>query len=122
MTVFTGHARDRAFERYGLALTDAELTDIANACITGKAPVLRSRQGDGGMVHRWTFNGMAVYPVIAQGKLVTFLPLDFFFASSARAHRNVMKRAPRVGQGLRGRDPYKRDRTNLRRIAEDGDE
>lgn len=88
---FTPHARARALERYGLDLSAADMSGIVAACNDGEAPVLR--RNENGTTHAWKIGKQPVYPVVHKGVIVTFMPPDFFLASTSREHRAKATRA-----------------------------
>lgn len=122
---FTPHSRTRFQERYGFRPSVQDLSETAYACKDGRAVLMRTRE-DGCNAYCWTINDTRVYPVVSpEWVIITFLPPDFFFAASAKAHRrasmNAMgKMAKRYATGIKDfmkREPYKRDRTPAARLV-----
>lgn len=87
---FTPHARDRARERYGIELSAAEMGGIARACESGQATKMSERAG--GIAYAWMIGTIRVYPVVKDGVIKTFLPSDWFLASTAKRHRKERAR------------------------------
>lgn len=66
------HAIERAWERYGLDLTLADLDTIAADCASGRAPLIR--RGPHGDVHLAKYRGVVMILCCRGGVVVTFLP------------------------------------------------
>lgn len=84
---FTDHARIRAKERYGLDLTDADLCEIVDACLGGKAVIQRAKAGC--TVYIFDRAGTRMVPLIDPERrlLITFLPDDAVTAGSRLRHQ-----------------------------------
>ena len=86
----TPHARDRAFERYGLPLSNQDLRDILTACQTGKA--LCGKSSPTMNAYMMKYGGKTIVPVLNAAKtfIITFLPADFFVAGSERRRLKII--------------------------------
>ena len=119
--IYTHHARDRAFERYGVDLTDAEMGEIFHACATGKA--LCGRSNSVGHIFMYRVRGnVLVIPALSLDKtfIATFMPLDYFCSGNTLNHckrKGTAKQRQRHSKTADGMN-YKRERITVRQ-AED---
>jgi hypothetical protein len=69
------HAHKRLFERYGLAITNAEYEALCLKCADGRAPVLAPGH-KGSTIHRLEVRGVAVNAVWRPdvGAIASFMP------------------------------------------------
>lgn len=112
---FSLHARDRAFERYGLELSAHQMWDILSACKDGRAQMMQ-RHPDGGDVFIWRINGTMIFPVVTPARdfIITFQPRDYF-ASGTRKKRYITKTTTATAHGIDGRE-YHRPSPNKRAL------
>lgn len=112
MTHWTLHAISRAWERYRLALTAADMRDIHRATQDGRASRIRT-DAAGGTTFAFKFCGQWIFPVKPEGRdvIVTFQPSDFLVAAGAKAHRKAVRgQRARRAFNPKGREPYNRKR------------
>lgn len=78
---WTKHARQRALERYSLALSDADFEAIWDEIKSGRAPCMRLVEEVGG-IHVVRFHGdiliTAVKTIDDREVITTFMPPDYF--------------------------------------------
>lgn len=123
---FTPHARDRFQERYGIRPSIRDLSDIPNACKSGRAVTMRTA-ADGGKTYCFDLRGIKVFPFVRDEMIISFMPPDFFLASSAKKHRLESGKAK--GKPAKERDPnekmyprrepYKRERLPMAKLVEE---
>jgi hypothetical protein len=121
MARFTEHARDRARERYGLELSDADLQGIWRTCVNRTA--LLAKADDKTHIFIVQFKGTSVVPVLPANdeRIITFLPSDFF----ARGQRmqyykglGVAKQKCRHAK-FAGGPTYRRERISVRDVMDE---
>lgn len=119
---FSDHARDRALERYGLALTDAELEDIYRQCQSGRSLIGRRTHHGAIYLIRWK-DGQLIFPVItgSGATLVTFMAKDYFQAGQNRQHYQKLGMAKQKSATARSarQEGYKRQRITLRQALDE---
>ncbi len=127
MTVyFTQHALDRAFERYALTLSAADMWQILSACRDGRASLMQTR--DDGLVFVWRWLGRTILPVttLARDVVVTFQPATYFAKGARREHLKTLgidaKRSRGTADALEGRGAYKRSSIKRAREPDDPDQ
>lgn len=82
--IFTQHAVERAFERYGLTLAYHEMLEIWRACHDGRATAMHAKEDGKVYVYRW--RGVWIMPVISSDDLlVTFNPSTYFTKGNFRS-------------------------------------
>lgn len=82
------HAVKRAWHRFGIAISVAELVELEKLIWAGKAKWIRD-QPDMRSVYRLTVRGKDVYPVfdISLDAIVTFLPCEMWADRSERRYK-----------------------------------
>lgn len=114
---FTAHAVDRAWERYGLALSAEDMREILRACHDGRASrMVHTSTGEHQFL--FTFKGQMMVPVLSGdlSLIITFAPGDAFTAGTTRK-RFGTKQVPKTPKSA-APDRYNRARENRRAIEE----
>lgn len=68
------HAIERAFERYGVRLTQADLQAMVADCANGRAVLVRADSQKSNPVYLVRVQGVVMYVVVRDGIVVTVLP------------------------------------------------
>lgn len=103
---FTEHALDRAKERYHLDLSAKDMWDILEACLDGRAQMMRKREnGQRGDVYVWTFHGIRIYVTVQRDpdRIITFNPPKHFAPGALLDNHKELR--------------PKRDRRRMRRVV-----
>jgi hypothetical protein len=83
------HARRRAWQRYGLALAQPDLHELASAIERKRTPRLLWRQDDGRVVYRlrWRKRWLIVVYDTEHAAIVSFLPWKARYNDESAEHR-----------------------------------
>lgn len=109
--LYTAHAVQRLYERYGMVLKRWEMEDIARACMDGRATLCRSTRG--GKVFYYRFRHTILFPVLSpeENILVTFNPPDSHksgaYVRSQKA-KGKLKQCAGTNKSLDGRNEIRR--------------
>ena len=116
---FTNHARDRAKDRYGIDLTDAELLDIYQQCATGKA--LLAKKGNGSNTYIAHCRGKTVVPLLNEDNklIITFLPSDYFVCGQQMKFYQKTGKAKQKHTIRVSGNEYRRERITVAKALED---
>lgn len=102
MSAMTDHARQRAQERYGLDLTDADAREIVQACRGGTAVRLAGDDDAATFIVRFRDIPIIAALNIHRWFIITFFPADYF-AKTRRGRHLRNKQSPATAKSVDGR-------------------
>lgn len=111
----TIHAKQRAKERYGLVLSDEDLSEIGRMCLAGDHAMKRHHPGarPGTNVYSVIWRGhFLIAAVTEKGNITTF----FNRHSDKRALHNATKQKSRAPNDFKGRPTQRRQRKSMREL------